>query len=248
MRARTRSGWRSARIHIRSRSKRIGGYLRKRKWALRARGWWRAGRDMWSRWWNRLFTRAADPRYGRLRGWQLWTAAASIGVLGAGEKRSHPRVLTGRIIGTAAPTPGDDGPLTLAGRLVLALTIGEGEPPLAPEVQRVRDAAQELKDALSALGGSQVGMLTYEQGLKELGPTLTAVADGFKEMGTTAEDEQPLDASVLEFFGVISDATSGAAEVADEMPGLFRVAHEVELERLEAPRRNEHKWDVSQQD
>src|SRR5699024_715873 len=56
---------------------------------------------------------------------------------------------------------------------------------------------------------------------------------------------QPLDPSVLEFFGTIEDAARGASEVADELPGLFRAAHEVELERLENPRRGEHKWDVS---
>lgn len=249
-RAITRRGWSRGRIRVRDHTKRLSSYLRKRKWVLRARGWGRGLRDLFGRWWGALISRASDPRYGRLRGWELGVAAAAIGALGAGKKKSEPRVLTGRIIGTAAPTPGDDGPIAMAGRMLLALTTGEteGEAPLAPEVQRVRDAADDLRQALSDLGGSQVGMLAYEQGLKELGPTLQAVADGLRQMGTTAEDEQPLDGAVLEFFGVISDAARGASEVAEEMPGLFRAAHEVELQRLEAPRRGEHKWDISQQD
>lgn len=212
------------------------------------RGWGRGLADWWSRLWDALRTRASDPRYGRLHGWQLTVAAAAIGALGAGTKKTAPRPpLVGRIIGTAAPTPGDDGPLSIAGRTLLALTMGEEEE-LAPEVQRVKDAAEEMRTALYQLGGSQVGMLTYEQGLKQISPILGIIADGLRDMATTAEDEQPLDSSVLEFFGTIEDAARGASEVADELPGLFRAAHEVELERLENPRRGEHKWDVSQQD
>ncbi|MGQ4266441.1 hypothetical protein [Nocardiopsis changdeensis] len=255
-RVRLRKGWhkgrvrfRRGRIRVRDHGKRFGAYLRKRKWALKVRGWRRGFGDWLGRLWDGLVGRARDPRYGPMRGWQLGIAAAAIGALGAGPKKSQPRPpLVGRIIGTAAPVPGD-GPLITAGRTILALTIGDTqEAPLAPEVQRVRDAAQEMQDALAALGGSAVGMLAYEQGLKELGPTLAAIADGVKTMATVAEDEQPLDGSVLEFFGTIEDAARGAAEVAEELPGLFRAAHEIELERLENPRVNEQRWDVSQQD
>lgn len=248
-RVRARKFWHKRRVRFRSRSRRLGDYLRKRKWALRMRGWGRGFADWWSRLWDALRTRASDPRYGRLHGWQLTAAAAAIGALGAGKRTTQPRPtpLVGRIIGTAAPTPGEDGPITIAGRALLALTAGEDEE-LAPEVQRVKDAAEEMKAALAMLGGSQVGMLTYEQGLKQISPILGVIADGLKDMSSTAEDEQPLDPSVLEFFGTIEDAARGASEVADELPGLFRAAHEVELERLENPRRGEHKWDVSQQD
>ncbi|WP_053619086.1 hypothetical protein [Nocardiopsis sp. NRRL B-16309] len=248
-RAITRRGWSRGRTRIRSHTKRLSSYLRKRKWVLRMRGWRRGLWDWFGGLWASLLGRARDPRYGPMRGWQLGIAAAAIGALGAGGKKSTPRPpLVGRIIGTAAPVPGD-GPFVMAGRTIFALTTGEEkETPLAPEVQRVRDAAQEIQDALAALGGSAVGMLAYEQGLKELGPTLAAIADGVKNMATTAEDEQPLDGSVLEFFGTIEDAARGASEVAEELPGLFRAAHEVELDRLENPRNNEQKWDVSQQD
>lgn len=246
-RVRARKGWHKSRVRIRSRTKRLSTYLRKRKWALRMRGWGTSVSDWWSRVWDALFRRASDPRYGHLKGWQLTVAAAAIGALGAGKKKTAPRPpLVGRIIGTAAPTPGD-GPIITAGRTLLAITTGEGDEALAPEVQRVKDAADEIKEALAQLGGSQVGMLTYEQGLKEISPILGIIADGLKDMASTAEDEQPLDPSVLEFFGTIEDAARGASQVAEELPGLFRAAHEVELERLENPRRGEEKWDVSQQ-
>ena len=249
-RVRARRFWHKRRVRFRSRSRRLGDYLRKRKWALRMRGWGRGLADWWSRLWDALRDRASDPRYGRLHGWQLTAAAVAIGALGAGKRTAQPRPtpLVGRIIGTAAPTPGEDGPITIAGRTLLALTAGEETEELAPEVQRVKDAADEIREALAQMGRSQVGMLTYEQGLKQISPVLGVIADGLRDMATTAEDEQPLDPSVLEFFGTIEDAARGASEVADELPGLFRAAHEVELERLEAPRRGEHKWDVSQQD
>lgn len=246
-RVRARKGLHRSRVRIRSHSKRLGDYLRRRKWTLRVKGWGHSFADWWKGIWSALTGRASDPRYGRLHGWQLGAAAVAIGALGAGKRKAQPRVLTGRIIGTAAPTPGQDGPITMAGRKLLALT-GEGEEALAPEVQRIKDAADELKEGLARLGMSEVGMLTYEQALKQISPILGIVADGLKDLSTTAEDEQPLDPTVIEFMRTIEGAARGASEVADELPGLFRAAHEVELARLEAPRRGEHKWDVTQQD
>src|SRR5699024_4088876 len=160
-RVRARKSWHKSRVRIRSRSRRLGDYLRKRKWALRMRGWGRGLADWWSRLWDALRTRASDPRYGRLHGLQLTAAAAALGALGAGTKKTEPRPtpLVGRIIGTAAPTPGEDGPITVAGRTLLALTTGEEET-LAPEVQRIKDAAQELNEGMASLGLSDVGMLT----------------------------------------------------------------------------------------
>ncbi|MBR8745221.1 hypothetical protein DSY14_26560 [Nocardiopsis sp. MG754419] len=242
-----RRGAGGARIRIRSHSRRLGDYLKRRRWALRVRGWGERFSDWWDQLWSALLGRASDSRYGRLKGWQLATAAAAIGALGAGKKKAQPRPpLVGRIIGAAAPTPGDDGPIALAGRLALALT--EGDPPVAPEVQRIKDAADELKEGLSELGMSDVGMLTFEQALQQIGPILTIVADGLKGLADSSEEEQPLDESVIEYMHTIEGAARGSSEVAEELPGLFRAAHEVELARLENPRRGERKWDVSQQD
>lgn len=247
-RVRTRRVASRARVRIRDHSTRLASYLRKRKWALRVRGWGTSFSDWFSRLWDTLRGRASDPRYGRLKGWQLTAAAAAIGALGAGKKKSDPRPpLVGRIIGTAAPTPGEHGPLAIAGRTLLALTVGEGEETLAPEVQRMKDAATELKSAMAALGGADIGMLEYLQGLKELEAALTEVAEGIKEMGGQTEEEQPVGGSTLDFFGTIEDAVRGSSTVAEEMPGLFEAEHESELERLRNPRRREEKWDVSHQ-
>jgi hypothetical protein len=227
-------------------AQRLGRYIARRKWTLRVRYWARAGRDWLTRWWRSATGRAADVRYGRLAGWELKVAAAAIGLIGARRKKALPSPpLIGRIIGTAAPVPGRGG-IPMPGRVLAAITAGEGEePPLATEVERVREAASELKQALEALGGADISMLAYEQGLKELESVFEGLADGMKEMGSRADDEQPLAPEVTEFFDVIGEAVRGSAEVAAEMPGLFRAAHEVELARFEAPRRNEQKWDIS---
>lgn len=250
-RVRARKGWHKSRVRIRSHSKRLGDYLRKRKWTLRIRGWGHSFADWWSGIWSALTGRASDPRYGPLKGWQLGAAAVAIGAIGAGKKTAAPRPpLVGRVIGTAAPTPDEDGgPLTLggAGRVLLALTLGEGEEVLAPEVQRMKTAAEELKSAMAALGGADIGMLEYLQGLKELESSLTEIADGIKEMGGQSEEEQPVGGSTLAFFGTIEDAVRGSATIAEEMPGLFEAEHEVELERLRNPRRGEAKWDITHQ-
>lgn len=250
-RVRARKGWHRSRVRIRSHSKRLGDYLRKRKWTLRVKGWGHSFADWWSGIWSALTGRASDPRYGPLKGWQLGAAAVAIGAIGAGKKTAAPRPpLVGRVIGTAAPTPDEDGgPLTLggAGRVLLALTLGEGEEVLAPEVQRMKTAAEELKSAMAALGGADIGMLEYLQGLKELESSLTEIADGIKEMGGQSEEEQPVGGSTLAFFGTIEDAVRGSATIAEEMPGLFEAEHEVELERLRNPRRGEAKWDITHQ-
>ncbi|MDS1271555.1 hypothetical protein RIF23_14745 [Lipingzhangella sp. LS1_29] len=240
-----RSGW----DRIRPRAVRMRRYLANRRWALRVRSWWARARGMATHWWDRLRGRVStDPRYGRLSGVQLGIAAAAVGALGAAPQRSQPRVLVGRVIGTAAPVPGTiTGPTRRPFELP-AVTSPVEEAAMATEVQRVTDATDELRNALASLGGSQVGMLTYEMGLRQLAPVLKTLAEGFSEMGTTAEDEQPLAPEVTEFFHTISQAVHASAEVADELPGLFRAAHETELARLENPRVAEAKWDVSAQD
>lgn len=111
----------------------------------------------------------------------------------------------------------------------------------------MKTAAEELKSAMAALGGADIGMLEYLQGLKELESSLTEIADGIKEMGGQSEEEQPVGGSTLAFFGTIEDAVRGSATIAEEMPGLFEAEHEVELERLRNPRRGEAKWDITHQ-
>ncbi|MDA2810362.1 hypothetical protein O4J56_06895 [Nocardiopsis sp. RSe5-2] len=222
--------------------------MRKRVWAMQARAWGYRAKSWLARLWERWTGRVSDDaRYGNVRGAQLALAAAAVAGFGARPRRSEPRVLTGRVIGTNAPSP-QDGPIAAIGRGLMAITVGTPteEESVAAPVQRVRDAAEELKSALSDFGG--MGMLDYERGLKELPELFEQLAQGLDNMANRAEDEEPVDASVLNFFSVISQASRGASGVASEMPGLFRAAHETELERLENPRPNEEKWDVTQQD
>ncbi|WP_017540803.1 hypothetical protein [Nocardiopsis halophila] len=231
----------------RPRRQRVAAYLRRRVWALQARAWGYRAKSwlsaLWERWTGRVRN---DTRYGHVRGAQLAVAAAAVAGMGARPRRSEPRVLIGRVIGTNAPSP-EDGPIAAIGRGLMAITIGDTEEePVAAPVQRVRDAAEELKDALSEFGN--IGMLDYEKGLKELPSLFEKLAQGLDQMAHRAEDEEPIDSSVIEFFDQISQASRGASDVADEMPGLFRAAHEAELERLENPRPHEEKWDVSRQD
>lgn len=54
----------------------------------------------------------------------------------------------------------------------------------------------------------------------------------------------PLDASVLELLRTYFDALAGTAAIGDEVYAHFRVVHEDDLKRDEAPRAGEEKWNV----
>ncbi|WP_306365984.1 hypothetical protein [Nocardiopsis sp. CC223A] len=223
--------------------------MRKRIRRLKVSAFWQALAGWWGRLWSRI---RRDDRYGPMWSASAAASALAVAVLGPSRKASQPRrALTGRVIGASARTPGE---LTAKGRLA----IGAGEASGAPlegnvmkkpnEIIRAEAAADELRAALAAFGGADVHMLTYEGGLQALPDMLRTIGKGLHEMSSIAEGEQPLHPSVLQYMHQISAAVHQVAAVADELPGLFRAAHETELQRLEAPRAGEHRWDASQRD
>lgn len=116
------------------------------------------------------------------------------------------------------------------------------------EIIRAETAADEMRAALAAFGGADVHMLTYEQGLAALPHILSTIGTGLSQMSSTAEGEQPLNPAVIEYMHQISAAVHQVAEVAGELPGLFRAAHESELELLEDRRPHPERWDRSRRD
>ncbi|WP_026120845.1 hypothetical protein [Nocardiopsis potens] len=248
---RTRSGVRRAWRATRPQRVRVASYMRRRVWAMQARAvgyrvrsW--AGRVVGGLW-ERMTRRVrSEPRYGSMRGAQLALAAAAIAGFGARRRHAEPRTLTGRVIGTSAPSP-QGGPIAAIGRGLLSITIGSTEEkPVSTQVQRIRDAAEELRQAIGEFSG--MGMREYEEGLGEISGVLSELSRGVAQMAQVNEEEMPVDKAVLDYLGTIAEAAQGAADVAEELPGLYRAAHERELERLESPRAGEEKWDVTQQD
>lgn len=116
------------------------------------------------------------------------------------------------------------------------------------EIIRAETAADEMRAALAAFGSADVHMLTYEQGLAALPHILSTIGTGLSQMSSMAEGEQPLNPAVIEYMHQISAAVHQVATVAGELPGLFRAAHESELELLEDRRPHAERWDRSRRD
>lgn len=250
-----RRGWdhprvRRGRFRFKRASVRTRDYMHKRIRRMKAKAFWQALAGWWGRLWGRV---RGDHRYGPMSTATATAVALSVALLGPGRRAHTPRgALTGRIIGTSARTPGE-----LHARDRLALSAGdtsggtdlEGHVMKKPgEIIRAESAADEMRAALATFGSADVHMLTYEGGLQALPGVLRTIGAGLHDMSSVAEGEQPLHPAVLEYMHQISAAVHQVAAVAEELPGLFRAAHETELQRLEAPRAGEHRWDASQRD
>lgn len=246
-----RRGWnhprtRNGRIRFKRASERTRDYMRQRSRALRRRAFWQrlAG------WWDRLRGRVSDDRYGQMSTASAAASALAVAALGPGRRYSTPRpALTGRVIGSSARTPGDATrrPLAIgAGSSgVLEGTIMARKP---NEIVRAETAADEMRAALAAFGSADVHMLTFEQGLIALPQILRTIGAGLSEMSSVSEGEQPISPAVIQMMHQLSGAVHQVAGVADELPDLFRAAHEAELDLLERRRPNAHRWDSSRRD
>ncbi|MBB5495809.1 hypothetical protein [Nocardiopsis metallicus] len=250
-----RRGWnhprtRRGRVRFRRASERTRDYMRKRARRLRTTAFWHSLAGWWGRLWGRI---RGDERYGPMSSASAAASALAVAALGPSRRRSAPRrVITGRVIGTSARTPGE----LSSARRPLAIGAGasgtelEGHPMSKKpgEIIRAETAADEMQAALAAFGGADVHMLTYEQGLIALPQILRRIGHGLGQMSSSAEGEQPLDPAVVEFMHQISAAVHQVADVSDELPGLFRAAHEKELELLEDRRPHAERWDRSRRD
>ena len=244
-----RRGWahpraRRGRIRVRRASERTQDYMRKRARKLRTTAFWQGVASWWGRLWGRI---RGDERYGPMSSASAAASALAVAALGPSHRRSAPRrALTGRVIGTSARTPGD------AARRPLALGAGSSGETLEGNIMnkpgqiiRAETAADEMRAALAAFGGDDMHMLTFEQGLIALPQILSKIGAGLGQMSSSAEGEQPLDPAVIEFMHQISAAVHQVARISEELPPLFRAAHEAELNLLEKKVPNAQRWDRS---
>lgn len=241
---------RRSRVKFKRASVRTRDYMRKRARRLRATAFWHGLAGWWGRLWGRI---RGDERYGPMSAASAAASALAVAAMGPSRRRSTPRpALTGRVIGTSARTPGE---ITARERLAIGAGSSSGtelEGHLVArkpgEIIRAETAADEMRAALAAFGSADVHMLTYEQGLAALPNILSTIGTGLSQMSSMAEGEQPLNPAVIEYMHQISAAVHQVANVAGELPGLFRAAHESELELLEDRRPHAERWDRSRRD
>jgi hypothetical protein len=159
-----------------------------------------------------------------------------------GKQIAAPKNAPGAAAKKTAAAP--KGPAVKPGR---ALTV-PGQPPkasptmspVAPGVTAVTEAVREhIGNFQPANVTDIIGFLAGLHELySELGTALHTVSERLN-------DEEPIDASVTQNLQQMAGHTASLAEWGSQTEQLFRRAHEVELGRLENPRRNEEHWDVT---
>jgi hypothetical protein len=104
-----------------------------------------------------------------------------------------------------------------------------------------------MEMARAAAAYDPKGMLQVGQDFAGLKDALEMVAEAMKITVDNADAHQPLAAQIVDHMKEIWQLQIRAAELAGELPAAFRSLHQVDLERLENPRKGpeaEAMWDV----
>ncbi len=104
------------------------------------------------------------------------------------------------------------------------------------------------RDAIEALSGTNTypnanAAIRYVEGLPDL---VAAVAARLQRDGTTFSEDFPAAAAASEIaISLSSIMRKTMTDPTENMRRIFRQVHEFELHRIEQPRHQEAKWDVS---
>lgn len=141
------------------------------------------------------------------------------------------------------PTPGDkvDKPSTLIGGSTTAAPAARGGIDMAQA--RFIDAAAEMLGA--AMVYHPEGMMQVGNDFAKMPEAYRNIANAMKTMAQRAHDEDPLHAQITDQMFQVYQKLQEAAQLSEELGPMFRNLHNVDIARIEAPRRGEAKWDVS---
>ena len=105
--------------------------------------------------------------------------------------------------------------------------------------------AQHIQDFRAAMAKyTPANMFEFVAHLGEMSKMVADFAGGIQAMATKTADELPAAPLVGELLAEISRMARTAGHAAQEVAPAARRAHEMELARQEAPRKNEHMWDI----
>ena len=105
-----------------------------------------------------------------------------------------------------------------------------------------------MEMARAAAAYHPTGMLAVGQDFVGLQEALGLVAEAMKITVQQADAKFPLDARIVELMGQIWQLQTRAAELAGELRPAFTKLHDLDLKRLDNPRKGvegERMWDVS---
>lgn len=106
-------------------------------------------------------------------------------------------------------------------------------------------AAEAMRDYIGGFVPQNAADLTnFVGGLHEV---FTALSESLASVSTTFSDDEPVAPAVVDHLEELRSMVSGLVDYAAEAGPIFAQAHEADLERLDNPRPNEQKMDISQQ-
>lgn len=109
--------------------------------------------------------------------------------------------------------------------------------------------ARFIEAAGEMLGAAMVyapeGMMQVGNDFAKLPEAFRNVANAMQKMAQRAHDQDPIHPSILDMMQGIYQKLQEAATLSEELAPAFRNLHAVDIQRLEAPRINESRWDVS---
>jgi hypothetical protein len=89
------------------------------------------------------------------------------------------------------------------------------------------------------------GMMQVGNDLSQLPLALRNVAETLRVMTQRSNDNDPINPAIINTMGDIYKTLLAAATSAEDLGPMFRNLHQVDIARIESPRRGEQKWDVT---
>lgn len=109
--------------------------------------------------------------------------------------------------------------------------------------------AQFTQASAEMLGAAMMyapeGMMEVGNDLSQLPVALQNVANAIHQMTKRANDEDPIHPSIIDLLGQVFTKLMDGAKLAEDLGPAFKTLHAVDIQRIQAPRRNEQRWDFS---
>lgn len=97
----------------------------------------------------------------------------------------------------------------------------------------------------AALSYRPEGMMQVGNDFNRMPEAFRNIANAMQQMAQRAHAEDPIHPGILDQMQVVYQHLQSAATAAEELGPAFRSLHAVDIQRLEQPRINEQRWDVS---
>lgn len=106
-------------------------------------------------------------------------------------------------------------------------------------------ASEALRDYVGGFVPQNAADLTAF--VSDLSQVFEAFSESLGSINTKFSDDEPVAPAVVDHIEELRAMLNGLVDFAAETGQVFRAAHEADLERLDNPRPNEQKMDISQQ-